>query len=113
MGKDKTVVATFIGASLSLVSPVGGEEWKAGTYGKIKWNYTGNPGAYVKIELIRGETVLKTIAERTLKGTDGMGGFLWFVPKKLLEGNDYRVRITSQKNTAYTDTSDLPFTIRR
>jgi bacillopeptidase F len=113
MGRDKAIAGTFVGPSLNLVSPVGGEEWKAGTYEKIKWNYTGKTGAYVKIELIQGETVVKTIAERTLRGTDGTGRFLWFVPRKLPDGNDYRIRITSRKNTAYTDTSDLPFTIRR
>jgi hypothetical protein len=113
MGKDKNVTASFIGPSLTLTSPNNGESWKAGTYKKIKWNYTGRPGAYVKIELIQGETVVKTIAERTSRGTDGTGRFLWFVPKKLPDGNDYGIRITSTKNTAYTDTSDLPFTIRR
>jgi Ser-Thr-rich glycosyl-phosphatidyl-inositol-anchored membrane family len=113
MGKDKAVTGTFVGPSLGLISPVGGEEWKAGTYRKIKWNYTGKTGAYVKIELIQGETAVKTIAERTSRGTGGTGKFLWFVPKKLPDGNDYGIRITSTKNTAYTDTSDLPFTIRR
>jgi serine protease AprX len=113
MGGDKTVTSTFVSAGLSLISPVGGEEWKAGTYKKIKWNYTGKTGAYVKIELIQGETVVKTIAERTLRGTNGTGRFLWFVPKKLPERNDYRIRITSTKNTAYIDTTDLPFTIHR
>ena len=113
MGRDKSITSTFVGPSLDLISPVGGEEWKAGTYKSIKWNYTGKPGNYVKIELIQGETVVKTIAERTWRGTDGIGRFLWFVPKKLPEGNDYRIRITSMKNAAYTDTSDLPFTIRR
>ena len=113
MGRDKSVTGTFVGPSLNLISPVGGEEWRTGTYKKIKWNYTGRPGAYVKIELIQGEKIVKTIAERTTRGTGGTGMFLWFVPKKLPDGNDYGIRITSTKNTAYTDTSVLPFTIRR
>jgi serine protease AprX len=113
MGKDKNVTVSFVGPSLTLTSPNNGESWKAGTYKEIKWRYTGRPGAYVKVELIQGEAVVKTIAEKTRRGTDGLGRFLWFVPKKLPEGNDYRIRITSKKNTAYTDTSDLPFTIRR
>jgi serine protease AprX len=111
MGKDKAVTGTFVGPSLSLISPAGGEEWKAGTYKKIKWNYTGKTGAYVKVELVQGETVVKTIAERTSRGTEGAGRFLWFVPKKLPDGNDYGIRITSTRNSAYTDVSDTFFTV--
>ena len=57
MGRDKTVVATFIGPSLTVTAPNGGEVWRTGTLKRIKWAYTGRPGSYVKIELLRGRSL--------------------------------------------------------
>jgi hypothetical protein len=111
MGRDKTVVATFIGPSLTVTAPSGGEVWRAGTLKKIKWGYTGRPGSYAKIELLRGEVWVKTIAGAVRRGTGGKGHYDWFVPKGLPAGNDYRIRITSTRNSATTDSSDIFFTI--
>jgi len=33
--------------------PNGGENWIRGKAYTITWNYTGNPGTYVKIELLK------------------------------------------------------------
>lgn len=109
MNGDKTVTARFIGPSLTVTFPNGGETWKPGTYRKIKWTYTGRPGGYVKIELLQGDTVVKRIAEKAPRGTNGFGHYIWFIPRKLPEGNNYSIRITSTRNSSYTDASDAPF----
>jgi hypothetical protein len=112
MGKDKNVTATFIGPSLTLTSPDGGETWKAGTYKRIKWKFTGRPGPYVRIELLQGEIVVRTITNKAPRGSYGKGHFDWFIPKKL-DGADYKIRITSTSiiNNTHTDVSETPFTI--
>ena len=111
MGRDKTVTAKFVGPNITVTAPNGEEAWKRGTYQKIKWTYTGKPGGYVRIELLDGEVVLKTIAEKVSRGENGLGRYSWFVPKSLAAGQGYKVRITSTRNGTYTDVSDDPFSI--
>jgi hypothetical protein len=111
MGRDKTVTGTFVAPSLTITSPNGGENLKAGTYKRIKWTYTGRIGPYVKIELLQGGTVIKTIANKAPRGSYGKGYFDWFISKKLPDGADYEIRITSTRNPAYTDMSEAPFMI--
>jgi serine protease AprX len=113
MDKDKNVTATFIGPSLTLSSPNGGETLKAGSYHRIKWTFTGGPGPYIRIELLRGETVIKTIAKTAPRGSNGKGSFLWFVSRKLPDGADFRIRITSTRTVAAADISEGFFSIGR
>jgi subtilisin family serine protease len=111
MGRDKTVTGTFVAPSLTLTSPNGGESLKVGTYKRIKWTYTGRPGPYVKIELLQGAQVIKTIVNKAPRGSSGKGYFDWFISKKLTDGADYEIRITSARNPAYTDMNEAPFMI--
>ena len=113
MGRDKTVIGTFVAPSLTLTSPNGGESWKAGTYRRIKWTYTGRPGPYVKIELLQGDTVIKTVVNKAPRGSYGKGYFDWLISKELPDGANYEIRITSARIGIYSDTSDQPFTISR
>jgi subtilisin family serine protease len=113
MDGDEAVTATFIGPSLTLTSPIGGEEWKIGTQTRITWNYTGRPGSYVRIELLKGEEVYATIARSASIGSKGFRILKWRIPKNLPEGSDYKVRITSTRDSTSTDTSGNPFTIYR
>jgi subtilisin family serine protease len=106
MSTDKNVTATFIGPSLTLTAPNGGETWRKGTSKRIKWTFTGRPGLYVKIELLQGETAIRTIAKQAPKGSYGKGHFDWFISEKLPDGADYKIRITSTRNSAHTDTSE-------
>jgi hypothetical protein len=78
----------------------------------ISWTYTGNPGAYVKIELLKGGVVNRTIAGLVSKGTGGAGSKTWAIPSTQAPGNDYTIRITSTSNSGFTDTSDNNFTIQ-
>jgi hypothetical protein len=112
MNRDKNVTATFIGPSLTLTSPNGEETWRKGYYRRIKWAFTGRPGPYVRIELLQGNAVIRTIAKQVPTGSSGKGSFYWFIPRILSDGADYKIRITSTRNSIHTDASDLPFTLQ-
>jgi hypothetical protein len=99
--------------SISLTSPNGAEDWKTGTTQTIRWSYTGNPGNYVKIELLKGEVVSRTIAYRTSIGSNGSGSYSWKIPPFQSKGSDYKIKITSFSHTSYTDTSDNNFKISK
>ena len=98
-------------SSISMVSPNGGENWVQGSNQTIRWTSAGNPGPLVKIEALRNGTVLAVITPGTSIGTGGSGSFNLTFPYNTPLGSDYRIRITSTSNPAWTDTSDAPFTI--
>jgi hypothetical protein len=92
---------------ITVVSPNGLENWIRGTTQTIKWKSTGSPGANVKIELLKGAVKSTIIAS-----TDNDGSYSWNIPSTQTPGMDYKIRVTSTTNSAYTDTSDNTFTIR-
>jgi len=96
---------------LTLTVPNGGENWTAGTGRTITWKYTGNPGNYLKIELLKGGVLNRTITSYASKGSNGTGSYNWTIPSNQTLGTDFRIRITSTANAAYTDTSNGNFTI--
>jgi hypothetical protein len=102
---------TIAPPTITVVSPNGGEAWSAGGMQTIRWTYSGNPGSYVKIELLKGGVVSRTIASSISKGTGGSGSYDWTISSSQALGADYRIRVTSTSNGAYTDTSDRDFTI--
>ena len=61
------------GAPVTVFSPNGGNIWRQGTRQVIRWNYTGNPGPQVKIELLRGWTFNRLITAGTTSGAGGTG----------------------------------------
>jgi len=99
--------------SITVTVPAGGESWAAGTRYAITWTYTGNPGNYVRIELLNDPagTVNRTITTFAWIGSGGNGSYNWTIPfyQTPVPGN-YRIRITSTSNPAATYTSN-PFTI--
>jgi hypothetical protein len=96
---------------MSIVFPKGGETLTAGSTQTIRWNYTGNPGSHVKIELLKGGVINRTITSFAPKGSGGTGSRNWTIPANQAPGTDYRIRVTSRSNGACTDTSDSDFTI--
>ena len=94
--------------TISVVSPNGGENWQAGTTQTIRWGCSGNPGSYVKIELLKGGTLNRTITNRASANN---GSFNWRIPSTQTQGADYKIKITSRNNSSCTDTTDLDFTI--
>ena len=111
-GSASRGVSLTIMETISVISPIGGETWISGTKQTIRWNYAGNPGSYIKIELLKGEVVNLTIASRVSKGRGGTGSHSWTIPSNQAPGTDYRIRVTSTTNSGYTDTSDSDFTIK-
>lgn len=98
-------------AGIAVAAPNGGESWKTGTNQTIAWTYTGNPGAYVKIELLKSGMVISTISSKTSIGSAGKGSYRWRVPSSQA-GNDYTIRITSVNDSSVSATSNGPFIIR-
>ncbi len=95
--------------TLALASPNGGEAWQVGKPQTIGWNYAGNPGTYVKIELLKNGLAIRTIANSAKIGANGTGSYSWTPPWKLKPGSDYKIRVTSTSNKQIIDTSDANF----
>lgn len=106
-----TPTPTPITSSITVNSPNGGENWQVGSTHTIKWSYTGNPGANIKIELLKSGKVNWIITSRYSIGKTGTGTYNWKIPFTQVLGTDYKIRITSVTNSAYTDTSDGDFSI--
>jgi len=98
-------------SAITVVTPNGGDSWPAGGYKLIKWSYFGNPGSYVKIELLKGGVLYSTIASSVPTMSGGSGDCYWAIPGNQAAGSDYRIRVTSTSNTIYTDTSNNDFAI--
>ena len=107
---DTSNASFTISSPITVESPNGGEVWQLGSAQAVQWTYTGNPGSSVKIEALRGETVIATIPSVSI-GSGGFGFFNLTVPFSTPLGDNYRFRVTSTSNPAYTDTSNAPFTI--
>jgi len=99
------------GAAVTVVTPNGGETWQRGSPYAINWTYTGSPGSMVMIELLQGMTVNQIISSNTTIGSGGLGSCNWTIPYNQTPGPDYKIRIASTSNPAYSDTSNAPFTI--
>ncbi len=93
--------------SITVTSPNGGESWVKGSNHPITWTTTGSVGSYVKIEVLKAGVVAQTISA----STPNSGTFSWTIPTGLVTGSDYKIRITSTSNSAYTDSVDNTFTI--
>ncbi len=96
--------------TVTVASPNGGESWQNGTTQTIRWAYTGNPGSYLKIELLKGGSITP-ITSSAFIGSNGSGSYNWTIPSTQTTGSDYKVRVTSTTNSSFTDTSDNNFTI--
>ena len=104
-----TVTATFnaaITSGITLGAPNGGETWAVGSAQTIRWSYVGNPGTSVRISLLKGGTLVRTIATSTPIGTGGVGAFTWTVASTVAPASDYQVRVTSTTNSAIGDVSN-------
>jgi hypothetical protein len=101
----------FVSQDIVLTTPGGGETWAAGSSQTISWNYTGSPGAAVRIELLNGGVLDRVISYGAYTGSDCSGSYVWSIPAGQGPGSDYKIRITSILSNTYTDTSNGPFTI--
>lgn len=107
-----TNASVRISGGITVVSPNGGENWARGATITIRWNYTGSPGSYVKKELLKSGVLNRVIISSTPVGSNGSGSYNWLINSTQTLGTDYKVRITSTTNSAYTDSSNNNFFIR-
>jgi subtilisin family serine protease len=111
MDAAKTATTIF-NQHITVTVPNGGESWTRGTTYTIRWNYVGNPGSNVKIELLKGGVLSRTITSSTSRGSGGIGSYSWRISKSQATGSDYTIRVTSTSNSNYRDTSNGNFTIQ-
>jgi len=99
-------------SSLSVVLPNGGETWQRGTSHIVTWSYSGSPGLYVKIVLLKAGVEIGTIAASAPIGSGGLGSYTWNInPSSSSVGSDYKVKISSTSQPTITDTSNNYFTL--
>jgi uncharacterized repeat protein (TIGR02543 family) len=110
MTADRTVTAAF-SRGITVTAPNGGESLRKTKTATISWSYLGNPGATVKIELLKGGVLNRTISSSVSIGSGGSGSFSWRVSGSQAAGSNYRIRVTSRTAGSFTDTSDADFTI--
>lgn len=96
-------------ASLSLISPNGGETWQFGQPVSITWSSSGSI-ANLAIHLYRqgsqGQMVYSIAA-----GAPNTGSFDWNVPATLTSANDYYIGISDASDGNPWDFSNGPFSI--
>ena len=99
--------------TITVTTPNGGENLKAGSAYQITWTFTGFPGAMVRIDLLLNGVLTRTITAGTSIGTGGSGSYNWTVPsgRGVTYGGGYQIKVTSTGNSAYTDMSNSAFSI--
>ncbi|MGO9611697.1 MAG: Ser-Thr-rich GPI-anchored membrane family protein [Dissulfurispiraceae bacterium] len=106
---NHTIAVTFVLTYITVTSPNGGESWGTGSKQTIKWIYQGNIGRNVKIELLENGSVVATLTSKTSSGSSGQGSYVWHITQQ--PANDYKIRVTSTINAAYSDVSNGTFSI--
>jgi hypothetical protein len=91
--------------AIVVTAPNGYELWTSGSQ-NIIWQYYGDPGPTVKIELLNNGAVVQTIADQVPIGSGGVGAYTWAIPDSLPFSQYYKVRITSDTLPTATDDSD-------
>jgi hypothetical protein len=112
-GLDNAKLDAFssMNATITIVSPKGGESYTVGKWQAITWKCAVDLGYYVKIELLKGGTFYQTITARTPISSGGNGTFVWIIPSAQTTGDNYRVKVTSTSNSTCTGTSENDFSI--
>ena len=100
-----------VSGSIIVTGPNGGEGYAINHGYGIQWQYTGNPGQTVKIELLKGGILNTVLTPSESIGTDGLGYYYWIVSPTQPIGDDYSLRISSTQDPAVNDTSDGLFSI--
>jgi hypothetical protein len=101
------IVQSYLGDTVRLVRPNGGEYWASGEEVRIEWFSTPGLNTSVRIDLLRNGTPVTTIAE----DTNTSQSFRWRVPANLPYASDYAVAITPASRTVRLDTSDAFFAV--
>jgi len=103
-----SVVRTFSFAEpfVKILKPANSEIVTRDSSYIIRWNT--NVTDSVKITLLKNDAELLTIADSLFSFTSA---FKWTIPVSVPDGNDYKIKIESIKNSGEQVISELPFTI--
>jgi len=88
--------------SIKVTAPAAGTKWARTTTQTITWTFNGMVSSGVKIQLLRGTTLVQTI----VVSTPNNGIFPWTIPGSLPAGSNYKIKIKTTDNAA-TDQSGL------
>ncbi len=104
--------ATFsiIAGKITVNHPGSGIKFLKATSQIIQWKTSGNAGGYVKIELLKSNKLVSTIASSVYAVTNGNGSYVWYIPSTIAAGDDYSIRVSSKTNSSIFGISE-PFTI--
>lgn len=97
----------FVPSEINLTSPNGGQLFAHGKSMPITWTWSGELGDNVKIELLEGTLVKKTVESSTRND----GSFVWKVTTDAGTGSDFKIRISSDESPSISDQSENVFTI--
>jgi hypothetical protein len=103
--ENSTLIQTHA-ASIVVTSPDGGENWTRNTTQAVTWRYTGNPGSFVKIVLLKSGVVAATIKTNVSIGSNGVGSSSWPLSVSGATGSDLKVMVQSISQPAINDTSE-------
>jgi hypothetical protein len=95
-------------ASLKVMSPNGGEQWKPGTTHAIVWTQSALAGN-VTIQLYKGATLSSQLGIAAAAA----GTFTWNISSNLAAGNDYKVRVFQGSVEDYSDASFFIRAVRK
>ena len=87
--------------TITLKSPVGGEEWEAGNTYDITWEWTGLFTS-VDIDISRGQTWHSTIAS----GVPNTGSYSWTIPANFDYGTFWWIAVSDASGSYVEDESD-------
>lgn len=101
-------------ASITVLSPNGGEQWQIGTPYTISWQLANAPaGATVGLALYKGG-IYKPEYFRAYQQPSTAVSYSWTVPNTIPAGNDYKMEVemyNSSGSLVVLDQSDAPFSI--
>jgi hypothetical protein len=91
--------------SITVTSPNGGESFTTGTVQTITW--TDNLAGNVAIVLTQNNLAFLTL----VASTESDGSFDWAIGDNVPPGSDYKIRVTSNDDTAIKDNSNAFFSV--
>jgi len=96
---------TIVSNQITVTSPDGGESWQVGSSHIISWtdNLVGN----VEIQLFKGGVFNSSLSTSTASD----GSFTWNISNSLIQGLDYKIRISSVTDGNILDFSNTDFTL--
>ena len=93
---DHSDYFTIAKPSIKITAPVAGTKWARTTTQTITWTFNGTVRSGVKVQLLRGTTLVQTI----VMSTPNNGSFPWTIPGSLAAGSNYKIKIKTADNAA-------------